>query len=59
MSEVDEQGARYQASDLKRFGYTYIVCATGRTAEEMLALARGRLANDRSEEHTSELQSQR
>lgn len=29
-----------------RFGYLYIVCATGRTAEEMLALARGRLAND-------------
>ena len=28
-----------------RFGYLYIVCATGRTAEEMLALARGRLAN--------------
>ena len=33
-----------------RFGYTYIVCATGRTAEEMLALARKRLANDPTSE---------
>jgi 2-oxo-4-hydroxy-4-carboxy-5-ureidoimidazoline decarboxylase len=29
----------------QRFGYIYIVCATGRTADEMLALARGRLHN--------------
>jgi OHCU decarboxylase len=28
-----------------RFGYIYIVCATGRTAEEMLALLRERLAH--------------
>ena len=37
-----EANREYQA----RFGYLYVVCATGRTAEEMLALARGRLAND-------------
>lgn len=30
----------------QRFGYIYIVCATGKTAEEMLALARARLHND-------------
>jgi OHCU decarboxylase len=29
-----------------RFGMTYIVCATGRSAEEMLALCQERLAND-------------
>jgi 2-oxo-4-hydroxy-4-carboxy-5-ureidoimidazoline decarboxylase len=29
----------------RRFGYIYIVCATGRSADEMLALARGRLHN--------------
>ena len=29
----------------RRFGYIYIVCATGKTADEMLALARGRLHN--------------
>ncbi|MBI2396084.1 MAG: 2-oxo-4-hydroxy-4-carboxy-5-ureidoimidazoline decarboxylase [Deltaproteobacteria bacterium] len=28
------------------FGHIYIVCATGKSAEEMLALARARLAND-------------
>ena len=30
----------------KRFGHIYIVCATGKSADEMLALARERLRND-------------
>ena len=30
----------------QRFGYIYIVCATGKSAEEMLAIARDRLNND-------------
>ena len=30
----------------RRFGWPYIVCATGRTAEEMLADCGGRFAND-------------
>ena len=34
----------------ERFGYIYIVCATGKTAEEMLALARERLRNDPDDE---------
>lgn len=29
-----------------RFGYIYIVCATGKTADEMLALLQSRLGND-------------
>jgi OHCU decarboxylase len=29
-----------------RFGHIYIVCATGKSAEEMLAIARERLGND-------------
>ena len=33
-----------------RFGYTYIVCATGRSAEEMLQFARTRLGNESVEE---------
>jgi 2-oxo-4-hydroxy-4-carboxy-5-ureidoimidazoline decarboxylase len=33
-----------------RFGYIYIVCATGKTADEMLALARERLSNDPEDE---------
>jgi 2-oxo-4-hydroxy-4-carboxy-5-ureidoimidazoline decarboxylase len=34
----------------ERFGYIFIVCATGRTADEMLALLRERLANEPGEE---------
>jgi allantoicase len=30
----------------ERFGMTYVVCATGKSAAEMLALCRNRLAND-------------
>jgi len=30
----------------QRFGYVYIVCATGKTAEELLAMARMRLRNE-------------
>ncbi len=33
-----------------RFGFIFIVCATGRTAEEMLGLLRARLAHDRETE---------
>lgn len=34
----------------ERFGHIYIVCATGKTAEEMLELARERLRNDPDDE---------
>ncbi|CAN5695319.1 2-oxo-4-hydroxy-4-carboxy-5-ureidoimidazoline decarboxylase [soil metagenome] len=30
----------------RRFGYIYIVCATGKSADELLATATGRLRND-------------
>src|SRR6266487_3301992 len=30
----------------ERFGYIFIVCATGKTADEMLALLRARMSND-------------
>lgn len=33
-----------------RFGHIYIVCATGRSADEMLALLRSRLENDAATE---------
>lgn len=35
---------------LDRFGFIFIVCATGKTADEMLALLRARLPNDRATE---------
>jgi len=33
-----------------RFGFVFVVCATGKTGEEMLALLRERMANDPAEE---------
>lgn len=37
-----EANRRYE----ERFGYVYVVCATGKTAEELLAMARLRLGNE-------------
>lgn len=34
----------------QRFGHVYIVCATGRSADDMLALARARLRNNPADE---------
>lgn len=34
----------------ERFGFIFIVCATGKSADEMLALLRARLPNDRGSE---------
>ena len=35
---------------ITKFGYIFIVCATGKSAEEMLAILRSRLANDPEDE---------
>jgi len=58
-----EQGAVKQASDEtlaalatgnkeyeRKFGYLFIVCATGKSADEMLALLQARLPHDPSQE---------
>ena len=37
-----DMNAQYE----RRFGYIYIVCATGKSANEMFAIARERLSND-------------
>ena len=42
MEELAELNRRYQ----EKFGFIYIVCATGKSAEEMLAILRDRLDND-------------
>jgi 2-oxo-4-hydroxy-4-carboxy-5-ureidoimidazoline decarboxylase len=39
---IAELNAAYEA----RFGFVYIVCATGKTPEEMISIAEKRLAND-------------
>jgi 2-oxo-4-hydroxy-4-carboxy-5-ureidoimidazoline decarboxylase len=58
LSAAEQRGVEGAGSDVltalaeanriyeERFGYIFIVCARGRTAEEMLALLRERLAND-------------
>ena len=42
--------ANANATYLDRFGFIFIVCATGKTAEQMLGLLRDRLSNDRTTE---------
>jgi 2-oxo-4-hydroxy-4-carboxy-5-ureidoimidazoline decarboxylase len=42
--------ARVNAEYERRFGFIYIVCASGRSAEELLSTARARLANDKDAE---------
>lgn len=44
--ELEEVNDEYE----RRFGFIYIVCATGKSAEEMLQFARARLGNDRATE---------
>ncbi|MGH9787317.1 MAG: allantoicase [Candidatus Acidiferrales bacterium] len=46
LAELQEAGRAYEA----RFGYIFIVCATGKTTEEMLALLRQRLQNEPGKE---------
>jgi 2-oxo-4-hydroxy-4-carboxy-5-ureidoimidazoline decarboxylase len=43
LAELASGNARYE----EIFGFTYIVCATGKSAEEMLAILRRRLVNKR------------
>jgi OHCU decarboxylase len=43
----------------ERFGFTYIVCATGKSADEMLAILQRRLASDRETELREAAEQQR
>lgn len=49
-TEVLDALARDNAIYADRFGFIFIVCATGKSAEEMLQLLRDRLSNDRATE---------
>ena len=42
MEELAELNRKYQ----EKFGFIYIICATGKSADEMLAILRDRLGND-------------
>jgi OHCU decarboxylase len=43
----------------QRFGFTYIVCATGKSAEEMLSILNRRLSSDRASELREAAEQQR
>lgn len=49
-ADVIEALARGNEAYLERFGFIFIVCATGKSAEAMLQLLRDRLSNDRATE---------
>jgi OHCU decarboxylase len=55
LSELAEGNALYE----ERFGFTYIVCATGKGGEEMLAILQRRLSNDRDAELREAAEQQR
>ncbi|WP_254512580.1 2-oxo-4-hydroxy-4-carboxy-5-ureidoimidazoline decarboxylase [Anatilimnocola floriformis] len=46
LQELADYNQRYE----QRFGYIFIVCATGKSAAEMLALLKGRIDNDAESE---------
>ena len=58
-AEVMEQLAERNRAYRERFGYIFIVCATGKTASEMLAILERRLQNDASAELTIAAEEQR
>lgn len=55
LAELAESNALYE----HRFGFTYIVCATGKSADEMLAILQRRLASDRTTELREAAEQQR
>ncbi len=55
LAELDAANALYE----QRFGFTYIVCATGKSAEEMLTILNRRLAGTRVAELREAAEQQR
>jgi OHCU decarboxylase len=55
LAELAAGNAQYE----ERFGFTYIVCATGKSADEMLAILNRRLASDRATELREAAEQQR
>lgn len=53
--ELAERNAAYEL----RFGFTFIVCATGKSADEMLAILKHRLDSDRMSELKEAMEQQR
>lgn len=55
LTELAEGNARYE----ELYGFTYIVCATGKSAEEMLAILKRRLGGNRASELREAAEQQR
>jgi OHCU decarboxylase len=55
LEELAQGNALYE----QRFGFTYIVCATGKSADEMLAILNRRLNSDRATELREAAEQQR
>jgi OHCU decarboxylase len=55
MAELAEGNALYE----QRHGFNYIVCATGKSADEMLAMLKRRIGNDREAELREAAEQQR
>jgi OHCU decarboxylase len=55
LAQLAEGNAAYE----QRFGITYIVCATGKSADQMLAILQRRLASDRAAELREAAEQQR
>ncbi len=55
LAELADDNQRYE----QRFGFTYIVCATGKSASEMLTILKRRLTNDRESELREAAEQQR
>jgi allantoicase len=55
LRQLEELNIRYR----EKFGYTFIVCATGRTANEMLDMLRSRIENDAGSEIQNAAREQR
>ncbi len=55
LAELAEGNGLYE----QRYGFTYIVCATGKSAEEMLEILRRRLESDRAAEMREAAEQQR
>jgi len=55
LAEIAAGNGRYE----EKFGFTYIVCATGRSADEMLSILNRRLLSDRESELRAAAEQQR
>lgn len=55
LAELAEGNAQYE----QRYGFTYIVCATGKSASEMLAILKRRLGSSRAAELREAAEQQR